>query len=207
MFEETATGTGARFVLQGSLLSLGPPAVDTAFANLQRIELGSGSWLEFQPGWLEGSDDLLAAFVDALPWRQRERPMYERLLPEPRLTAWLPIGSVELPDPLGHIAQTLQARYSRPIRTVGCNWYRDGNDSVAWHGDRVPRPGDALVAIVSIGARRPFLLRPHGGGPSRRFDLGRGDLLVMGGTCQACFQHTVPKVARAGPRISVTFRD
>jgi alkylated DNA repair dioxygenase AlkB len=200
-------GTGAGYALQGSLLDLGPPQPDRRFASLERTDLGRGSWIDHQAGWLRGSDALLADLVGALPWRQRERPMYERVLPEPRLTSWLPVGTAELPDPLGLLADLLGERYSRPIRTIGCNWYRDGRDSVAWHGDRVPRPGDALVAIVSIGARRPFLLRPHGGGPSRRYDLGRGDLLVMGGTCQACFQHTVPKVARAGPRISVTFRD
>ncbi len=62
------------------------------------------------------------------------------------------------------------------------------------------------MAIVSIGERRPFRLRPKGGGPSIGYDLGRGDLLVMGGTCQRTWDHGVPKVARAGPRMSLTFR-
>jgi alkylated DNA repair dioxygenase AlkB len=195
------------FVLQGSLLAQGPPQPDGSFGGLERLDLGAGAWIDHQPGWLGGSDDLLGEVVERMPWRQRERPMYERLLPEPRLTAWLDVGVPGLPSPFPEVAQLLGHRYGRPIRTVGFNWYRDGRDSVAWHGDRVPRPGDALVAIVSIGARRPFLLRPHGGGPSRRCEFGRGDLLVMGGTCQATWQHTVPKVASAGPRISVTFRD
>lgn len=197
----------AGFTLQGSLLALGPPEADPSFGGLRRHDLGGGAWVDHQAGWLRGSDDLLAGLVAAMPWRQRERPMYERLVSEPRLTAWLALDAGPLPEPLPAVAGLLAERYRRAIRTVGCNWYRDGRDSVAWHGDRVARPGDALVAIVSIGARRPFLLRPHGGGRSRRFDLGRGDLLVMGGTCQATWQHTVPKVARAGPRISVTFRD
>ena len=194
-------------VLQTSLLSQGEPSPDSCFASVRRTDLGEGAWVDHQAGWLAGSDDLLASLVAWLPWRQRQRPMYERLLPEPRLTAWLDIGSAGLPDVLQTMATLLEARYGRRIRTVGCTWYRDGRDSVAWHGDRVPRPGDALVAIVSVGAPRPFLLRHRDGGPSRRYELGRGDLLVMGGTCQATHQHTVPKVAHAGPRISVTFRD
>jgi alkylated DNA repair dioxygenase AlkB len=195
------------FSLQGSLLALGPPAPDADFDGIFRHELGRGAWVDHQAGWLRGSDDLLAGLVAQMPWRQRQRPMYERLVDEPRLTAWLAVEAAELPELLVQVGHLLGQRYDRPIRTVGFNWYRDGRDSVAWHGDRVARPGDALVAIVSIGARRPFLLRPHGGGTSRRFDLGRGDLLVMGGTCQATWQHAVPKVARAEPRISVTFRD
>jgi alkylated DNA repair dioxygenase AlkB len=193
-------------VLQGSLFGVGAAGPDVDFAGLVRHDLGGGAWVDHQPAWLSGSDDLLAEVVARLPWRQRQRPMYQHLRDEPRLTAWLPADAPELPEPLRALAPILGQRYGRPLTTVGCNWYRDGRDSVAWHGDRVPRPGDALVAIVSLGARRAFLLRPRQGGRSRRFELGRGDLLVMGGTCQATWQHCVPKVARAGPRVSVTYR-
>ena len=62
------------------------------------------------------------------------------------------------------------------------------------------------MAIVSLGAPRRFLLRPAGGGTSRAFDLGWGDLLVMGGTCQRTWEHAVPKMASAKPRMSVQFR-
>jgi alkylated DNA repair dioxygenase AlkB len=199
--------SAAGITFQGSLLACGPCEPDQTFSHLVRHELDGGAWVDHQPGWLGGSDDLLARLVRDMPWRQRERPMYERLVSEPRLTAWLSVEAAVLPAPLPEVAGCLTGRYGRPIRTIGVNWYRDGRDSVAWHGDRVARPGDALVAIVSLGERRAFLLRPHGGGPSRRFELGRGDLLVMGGTCQATWQHAVPKAVRAGPRISVTFRD
>jgi len=77
---------------------------------------------------------------------------------------------------------------------------------VAMHRDRVPRPGDTIVAIVSLGGRRPLVVRPDDGGESRRFQLGHGDLFVMGGTFQATHQHGVPKVASAEPRISLMFR-
>src|ERR1700722_8413756 len=96
-----------------------------------------------------------------------------------------------------------------PFRTTGICLYRTGDDSVAWHGDTIGRRShdETLVAIVSLGAPRRLLLRPKGGGRGHRFSLGHGDLLVMGGTCQRTWEHSVPKTARpAGPRISVQFR-
>jgi alkylated DNA repair dioxygenase AlkB len=94
-----------------------------------------------------------------------------------------------------------------PFGTVGLNYYRNGADSVAPHADRELRDlDDSLVAIVTLGARRPFLLRPKGGGRSVDLAPASGDLLVMGGACQAGWEHGVPKVARAGPRVSATWR-
>ena len=95
-----------------------------------------------------------------------------------------------------------------PFRTAGCCYYRDGRDSVAWHGDTIGRGSsqDTMVAIVSVGDPRRLLLRPRGGGDSLAFELGHGDLLVMGGSCQRTWEHAVPKVAHAGPRLSVQFR-
>jgi alkylated DNA repair dioxygenase AlkB len=106
------------------------------------------------------------------------------------------------------MAKLLSAHYGVDFTSVGVNLYRDGRDSVAWHGDRVARdsPDDTCIAIVSLGGRRRFLLRPKGGGASVRFELDSGDLLVMGGSCQRTWQHSVPKVARAEARMSVTFR-
>jgi alkylated DNA repair dioxygenase AlkB len=77
-------------------------------------------------------------------------------------------------------------------RTSGLCLYRDGAGSVAWHEDRTgrSRTKDTMVAIVSLGAPRRFLLRPRGGGPLRHFELGRGDLFVMGGSCQRTREHT-----------------
>src|SRR5262249_49454864 len=89
--------------------------------------------------------------------------------------------------------------------SVAC--YRDGCDSVAWHGDQVARQLDeALVATVSVGAPRKFLLRKREGGRSLSFALGCGDLLVMGGTCQRTYQDSIPKVAYGEPRIAIMFR-
>ena len=91
--------------------------------------------------------------------------------------------------------------------SVGINLYRDGADSVAWHSDRIPPEiVDPVVALVSLGEPRTFLLRPQGGGRSRPFKLGHGDLLVTGGQTQRRFEHSVPKVKSSGPRMSMVFR-
>ena len=101
------------------------------------------------------------------------------------------------------------AEFGEPFATAGLCLYRDGRDSVAWHGDRIGRSAthDTMVAIVVLGAPRALLLRPRGGGATLRHDLGHGDLIVMGGSCQRTWEHAVPKSARAsGPRISIQFR-
>ena len=108
---------------------------------------------------------------------------------------------------LGAARRALSAHYGVHFDTIGFNWYRHGDDSVAWHGDlRGPRLAAANIAIVSVGARRPFRLRPREGGRSISYELGHGDLLVMGGACQHHWQHAVPKQRGAGARISITFR-
>lgn len=109
--------------------------------------------------------------------------------------------------PLEAIRSALQERYARDFDSVGANLYRDGTDSVAWHGDRIARSvKDPLVGTISLGYPRRFLLRPRGGRTELSLLLQPGDLVVMGATAQRTWQHTVPKVASAGPRISVTVR-
>jgi alkylated DNA repair dioxygenase AlkB len=137
--------------------------------------------------------------------------MYDHLVDEPRLSCWWRQAETGPPEPLavlGEVRALLSARYDRPFDSIGFNLYRDGRDSVAWHGDRVTgAAAEPVIAVLSVGAPRPFLLRPRGGGASRGFLLGQGDLLVMGGECQDRWEHTVPKVSSAaGPRISATFR-
>lgn len=190
---------------QGSLLSDPSPAV--AGVTVRRRELARGAWIDHAPGWLAGGDTLFTDLVDGVAWGHRRVHMYERELDEPRLTASLGGDALGAFPVLADVIGALQAHYEERFTSCWMNLYRDGRDSVAWHGDRVAREQlTGLVAIVSVGERRPFRLRPKGGGPSIGYDLGRGDLLVMGGTCQRTWDHAVPKVARAGPRISLTFR-
>jgi alkylated DNA repair dioxygenase AlkB len=139
--------------------------------------------------------------------------MYDRVVAVPRLLSFYDAGE-PLPDPALDQARSALNRYYRPeldepLSTAGLCLYRDGRDSVAWHGDNSGRKtAQTIVAIISLGTPRQFLLRPRsGGGETLRHEVGHGDLLVMGGTCQRTWQHAIPKSARVtGPRISVQFR-
>ena len=193
-------------VHQRSLFAAGEPAV-RAGAPVTRVALSDASWLDIGRAWLDGADTLLDALLPTVPWRQGRRHMYDRMVDDPRLSAWYRDGEA-LPHPvLAEIGDALTARYDAPFGAIGLNWYRDGNDSVAFHRDRELRElDDTLVCIVTLGARRPFLVRPVGRGASRDLAPASGDLLVMGGACQQEFEHGVPKVKHAGPRVSVTWR-
>ena len=197
---------------QGSLFALDDPSVDDSFADLRRIRLDDDSWIDLAPRWMLGADLVFGELVARLPWVQRDVVMYDRVLPEPRLTAWWDTcGDADEPLPvLADARQVLSRRYGRPFDSIGCNLYRDGRDSVAWHGDRERYVReDPVVAIVSVGAPRPFHLRPRvqrEGVDPQQFLIGQGDLLVMGGACQHDWEHSVPKSRSAGPRISITFR-
>lgn len=198
---------------QGSLFAIGDPSVDESFRDLRRIMLDESSWVDVAPRWMLGADLVFGELVARLPWSQREVVMYERVLPEPRLTAWWDDargGDEPLPV-LADARQTLSRRYGRPFDSIGFNLYRDGRDSVAWHGDRERYlREDPVVAIVSVGSPRPLHLRPRvprEGVDPQQFLLGHGDLLVMGGACQHDWEHCVPKLAHAaGPRLSIMFR-
>jgi alkylated DNA repair dioxygenase AlkB len=180
--------------------------------RVRRHVLGRGAWVDHLPGWVSGSDEVLEVLGD-IGWRADRRQMYDREVAVPRLLRWYGRGEV-LPHPLLTAArEALDAHYAselgEPFVTAGMCLYRDGRDSVAWHGDRLgrSRTQDTMVAIVSFGSPRPLLLRPVGGGEGRRFSLGHGDLVVMGGSCQRTWEHCIPKTTRpVGPRVSVQFR-
>jgi alkylated DNA repair dioxygenase AlkB len=184
---------------------------------VRRTRLSRGAWVDVRPGWLTGSDGLFRRLVDSVPWRAERRQMYERVVDVPRLVCFYAEDQV-LPDPLLEQARVaLSEHYADELgeefRTAGLCFYRDGSDSVAWHGDTIGRSQyeDTMVAILSLGAARPLVLRPRGGAGNEvvrhRFPVGHGDLIVMGGSCQRTWEHAVPKTAKpVGPRISVQFR-
>lgn len=201
---------------QPSLFDGGPIALDLDYGALRRIWLDDRSWVDYCPGWLSGSDVVFDELAGEARWQQRTVHMYDRLLPEPRLTAgWSTDADDEpgagngVPPTLREMATALSTRYAVGFDRIWVNLYRDGADSVAWHGDRnrlvMTRP---LVATVSLGARRKFLLRPRGTSrAAHRLEPGHGDLVVMGGECQATWEHTVPKTKKpVGARMSVTIR-
>jgi alkylated DNA repair dioxygenase AlkB len=177
-----------------------------SYHRLTRVALDRRSWVDHCPGWLAGADELMQELASTASWAQRERPMYDEMVVEPRLVTGWSLG--ELPPALEVLRVSLSDRYGVTFDSVHVNLYRSGADSVAWHGDTVRKVlREPLVAIVSLGERRRFRLRPRGGGrASTVFALGGGDLLVMGGASQHEWEHSVPKVAAAGPRMSVTFR-
>jgi alkylated DNA repair dioxygenase AlkB len=189
---------------QPTLLDLEAPTLDAGVA-VTRTWLDERCWVDQGVGFLRSSGRLFDLLADGLAWRQKTRVVWEQQHVEPRLTS----GGLALPLPgvLEDARVLVSARYGADFDACSANLYRDGRDSVAWHRDRVHRVlVDPLVVTLSLGHRRPFLVRPYGGGPSFRFEPGDGDLLVMGGSCQHLWEHTVPKVASAGPRISVMLR-
>ncbi|MFI1760475.1 alpha-ketoglutarate-dependent dioxygenase AlkB family protein [Streptomyces sp. NPDC020800] len=200
--------------LQGSLFDQTDELRLARLDGLRRTELGLGAWIDVLPGWLSGADALFEQLAAEVPWRAERRKMYDSVVAVPRLLAFYAAHD-PLPHPvLDEARAALSAHYAaelgEPFTTAGLCFYRDGRDSVAWHGDRIGRGAreDTMVAILSVGAPRDLLLRPaQGGGTAVRHPLGHGDLVVMGGSCQRTWEHCVPKTARAiGPRISIQFR-
>jgi alkylated DNA repair dioxygenase AlkB len=201
----------------GSEAASGEPALGS-LAGITRTELSAGAWVDHYPGWLTGSEPVLDTLLRDVPWRAEERQMYDRPVAVPRLLCWYS-GATPFPHPVLNRARAALNEHYRPAPddrfvTAGLCLYRDGADSVAWHGDRIGRGAhtDTMVAILSVGSARTLSLRPrHPGGDTsvrgHRFQLGHGDLVVMGGSCQRTWEHAVPKTARpVGPRVSIQFR-
>ncbi|MFI1337100.1 alpha-ketoglutarate-dependent dioxygenase AlkB [Streptomyces sp. NPDC020845] len=199
--------------LQGSLFDQADDIRLGPLGDMRRTVLGDGAWIDLLPGWLSGADALFTHLADEVPWRAERRHMYDQVVDVPRLLAFYGADD-PLPHPvLDEARAALSAHYTtelgEPFTTAGLCYYRDGRDSVAWHGDRIGRGAreDTMVAILSVGAPRDLVLRPLRGGTGVRQPLGHGDLIVMGGSCQRTWEHAIPKSTRAtGPRISVQFR-
>ncbi|WP_019633017.1 alpha-ketoglutarate-dependent dioxygenase AlkB [Actinomadura atramentaria] len=200
-------------MFQASLLDADEVGVNPLGSSVRRVPLRDGAWVDLRPSWITGADTLFQRLLTDVPWQAGNRRMYDRVVAVPRLLAFYREG-MALPDPaLDEMKRLLDAHYAEelgePFTTAGLCLYRDHHDSVAWHGDQYGRGRheDTMVAIVSLGTPRPLLLRPRAGGPALRYELGHGDLLVMGGSCQRTWEHAVPKSARPlGPRVSVQFR-
>jgi alkylated DNA repair dioxygenase AlkB len=200
--------------VQESLLDVAEePVLGSLASAVRRVPLARGAWVDLRPGWLAGSGAVFGALVETVPWRAERRHMYDRVVDVPRLLCFYgedaPLPHPALTAARNALSAHYRAELGEPFRTAGLCLYRDGRDSVAWHGDTTGRGSreDTMVAILSLGAPRALLLRPRGGGASLRYEIGHGDLLVMGGSCQRTWEHAVPKTARAvGPRISVQFR-
>ena len=193
-------------LVQGSLFGAGELEIRDE-VPVQRTWLDADCWIDLAQGWLGGQLELFDELAAMQVWHQGRRPMYGREVDEPRLSAGLRVGGALTPPVVSQMAELLARRYGVPMTGLWLNWYRSGDEAVAWHSDRIGRvQKDPPVAIVSLGSARRFMLRPKGGGPSRVFTPAGGDLLVMGGACQHRWEHSVPRARHGGPRISVTFR-
>lgn len=180
------------------------PAV-AASPRLERTNLDDTAWVDVGRDVLMGADTLLDTLVAQLPFTQGRRYMYDEWVDEPRLSC--PLDFADGPPVVRSLCDLFTKTYGEKFDSCFVNYYRDGDDSVAWHSDRIGRNIEhPLVAIVSLGGPRRFGMRHKGGGAAWRFVLGSGDVLVMGGGCQHGFEHSVPKMKYAAPRVSLSFR-
>lgn len=178
-----------------------------SLARPDRTTLDPCCWIDHCSEFVLGGDTLFAELEDTIDWFRGKRLMYGTWHREPRLTGQDPLPGKLVPPLIDVMRDALGLRYDRAFTGLFCNFYESGSDSVAWHADRIGRTEvDPSVAILSLGGPRTFHLRPQHGGKSHQFRLCSGDLLVMGGATQHHWEHAVPKVALAPPRMSVTMR-
>jgi alkylated DNA repair dioxygenase AlkB len=201
-------------IVQPSLFgSIGELGIAELGDAVERRTLSDGAWVDLRPGFVTAADELFDVLATAVPWHEEQMHIYDSTVRVPRLLARFGDGEA-LPHPvLAEARAALNAHYAHelgePFVSAGLCLYRDGSDSVALHGDRIARESarDTMVAVISLGATRPFALRPKSGGPGLKLQVGHGDLLVMGGSCQRTWLHGIPKVASClGARISIQFR-
>jgi alkylated DNA repair dioxygenase AlkB len=190
--------------VQQSLFGRCEPSADLTLSRISHLELGEGAWLDHLPGWVEGHAELFEILRTTTEWGSERRWMYDKEVDTPRLLASIPRDGPGHPI-LFSIMEALSRHYGESFDRISVAYYRDGNDSVAWHGDRVG-DRDCVVPIVSVGGPRRFLLKRKSSPRSMVFNVGWGDLLVMGGSCQRNWMHAVPKAAHAEPRMAIMFR-
>lgn len=179
------------------------------------------------PQWLPEADELFRLQTE-IPWEQREVTIFGKKVPQPRLTyymasqgyaysglklqpspipAWLLGLTRTVADLVGWSKMETEGSL-RGDNSILLNRYRDGSDSIGWHADDEPELGpDPIVASLSLGASRDFHIREVDvSNTGQKVSLGHGDLFIMPAGFQTTHQHAIPKRAKAGERISLTFR-
>ncbi len=197
--------------LFGQLPATGSRPIVNPDPRFTRHQLDPCCWVDRVERLIIGADALFDHVVETLAWEQGRRLMYGRWMDEPRLTARLELDDERVPAVVHDAVTILEGHYQRRFSGLFCNFYRHGSDSVAWHADRIGRSNvDPLVAIVSLGGPRTFMMRDRSLTGQRKtsshFPMRSGDLLVMGGATQHHWEHSVPKQRNAPPRISLTTR-
>ena len=186
---------------------------------LERSEIRDGGILLYDEAFFirEEADALFAWLRGTVAWGQE----ISRGRPFPRLTAFVADAGLEYrysgvthrgsgwPTELLDVKKRVEALADAEFNSLLLNLYRDGRDSIGFHADDEPELGrNPVVASVSLGAVRKFILKHPGSNERLTFDLAHGSLLVMAGTCQHHWRHAVPKTAAAvGERINLTFRN
>jgi alkylated DNA repair dioxygenase AlkB len=179
--------------------------------------------LQYIPGlFTEGEcESILAKLVSSVPWEQRSVSMYGKQIVTPRLTAWYGdekktyaySGSKFHPLPwtpeLLAIRDRIMPFIGTSFNSVLLNYYRDGNDSVAWHSDNERELGpQPIIGSVSFGQVRSFDIRRKDD-HAKKFSvrLEPGSLLVMKGDLQQNWEHRIAKSKiPMGARVNLTFR-
>lgn len=183
--------------------------------------LPHGRLLWWPEAFVTEADAWFSELQSSIPWQQHQLLMFGRELKEPRLSCWMGdqayrySGKTRAPEPWQPLVRDICQRVSticeQPFNGVLLNYYRDGQDSMGWHGDNEAILGkDPTIASLSLGASRRFKLRPNStaaGAVPLELPLSHGSLLVMAGEMQHHWQHALPKMAACTePRINLTFR-
>ena len=181
-----------------------------------------GAQLRYAPDWLpaERADELLATLRDAVPWETHRIRLFGRWVDSPRLSCWM--GDAEAaytysgarfephpwPATLRELRRRLADELGCEFNSVLANRYRDGRDCMGWHSDNEASLGpEPVIASVSLGASRRFVLKHRQAAPKLELSLSHGSLLLMGGETQANYRHALPRTAKpVGERINLTFR-
>ncbi|HET6545991.1 MAG TPA: alpha-ketoglutarate-dependent dioxygenase AlkB [Rhodanobacteraceae bacterium] len=182
------------------------------FGGSRQILLeGSDGNVTYLPDCISrGQAELWFALLrEGVAWRHERRRMYEREVEVPRLVAGFRLDDTDLPVPLGEAVALASAIAGACFNSIGLNFYRDHNDSVAPHNDRLREiVAGHPIAVLSLGATRCMTIRAKA--PPRRsldVDLEPGSVLLMDYATQLHYLHGIPKQKSAvGPRISVAFR-
>jgi alkylated DNA repair dioxygenase AlkB len=164
------------------------------------------------------NEDILKRLLAQTPWRAETVVVFGKRHLQPRLTAWYGEASYTYsglrlePLPwtplLGELRAAVEAACGARFNSVLLNLYRNGRDSMGMHSDDEPELGpEPLIASLSYGTARTFILRHKRNKQTLRLPLGDGTLLLMAGTLQQHWLHGINKSARAlGARLNLTFR-
>jgi alkylated DNA repair dioxygenase AlkB len=179
--------------------------------------------LEYHRGFFNPGESgiLLDRFINNIPWVQEDIKMYGKMMKTPRLTAWYGDPNKEYvfsgtkhhpilwTDELLMIKEKIEPISGVQFNSVLLNYYRDANDSVAWHSDDEYELGvNPIIASVSFGQVRRFDIR-HKQDRNRKYSiyLENGSLLIMKGDLQHNWVHQIPKSTKPiKARVNLTFR-